>query len=701
MMKNSKLSKLLVAGVSIAMLTSALAPMAFAEESTTSSVSDTTYSVYVRGTTVSGSLSIHGTNVNFKDSNGTANTTSGDNRYIVYTYNVNYVDHDANKGVESIVPTNDGPTAFDISAFTPLITSNKAYVVDTDSGWVLSTGAATSDETIIKSISVEDLFEDYSYSADSTNYSNISFPLKEVATATVTVEAPTTGALAGTAKAKAGKVGETALYDKDTAENAAEKTVYAPLTADVVLPTYSFVPTNTDKAAFDGVTVVAKVGGAEKGKIENLGNGATFSLSDSRLNLGEYLKGYEDGEATTAVAITIEITAKFKDVSDKAVKLIVENVNTSIHTVVLDEDDKEKDADNADKVKTDAYPKVVAVDTYNDGLLASVVANYPSSGKKVVYGDTVKLPELKVVKLDTKTSKEVDNDNYKFLGWEVVCDKDVLADGVTPANGFVITDNTFKASDFKASKTDNETELKLVPKFLYTKTEDVHVYTFKPAVKNPNDTMNNYTVFDEKGKKVNVSNAPTTTWADFVEFEGGIFTDDKGVVSYYADKKDFNGKWVIDTTFTDIADDIYFVNGVQDTSAYGLKSYSGAEGWNFLVANGVVARDYNGLWISPEGVWYYLTKGCCQIPAEGIFQNTKDETLFHVFAKGKIDKTANGLKLYGDTWYNFVNGGCDTKAPTTVVEQDGAFFYVKAGVVDTTFSGEYEGHTFVNGWAAK
>ena len=35
MMKNSKLSKLLVAGVSVAMLASAFAPMAFAEESET------------------------------------------------------------------------------------------------------------------------------------------------------------------------------------------------------------------------------------------------------------------------------------------------------------------------------------------------------------------------------------------------------------------------------------------------------------------------------------------------------------------------------------------------------------------------------------------------------------------------------------------------------------------------------------------
>ena len=34
MMKNSKLSKLLVAGVSVAMLASALAPMAFADEET-------------------------------------------------------------------------------------------------------------------------------------------------------------------------------------------------------------------------------------------------------------------------------------------------------------------------------------------------------------------------------------------------------------------------------------------------------------------------------------------------------------------------------------------------------------------------------------------------------------------------------------------------------------------------------------------
>ena len=37
MMKNSKLSKLLVAGVSVAMLASALAPMAFAEEESVTS----------------------------------------------------------------------------------------------------------------------------------------------------------------------------------------------------------------------------------------------------------------------------------------------------------------------------------------------------------------------------------------------------------------------------------------------------------------------------------------------------------------------------------------------------------------------------------------------------------------------------------------------------------------------------------------
>ena len=46
-MKNSKLSKLLVAGVSVAMLASALAPMAFAEEASGTSEIETALKVYV------------------------------------------------------------------------------------------------------------------------------------------------------------------------------------------------------------------------------------------------------------------------------------------------------------------------------------------------------------------------------------------------------------------------------------------------------------------------------------------------------------------------------------------------------------------------------------------------------------------------------------------------------------------------------
>ena len=56
MMKNSKLSKLLVAGVSVAMLASALAPMAFAEETSNESVeTDDNVTFYVQVRTVNGS----------------------------------------------------------------------------------------------------------------------------------------------------------------------------------------------------------------------------------------------------------------------------------------------------------------------------------------------------------------------------------------------------------------------------------------------------------------------------------------------------------------------------------------------------------------------------------------------------------------------------------------------------------------------
>ena len=705
MMKNSKLSKLLVAGVSIAMLTSALAPMAFAEENSDVQLSaDTTYTVYVRATT-NKSLSINDNYISFKDVNNTESNPA--NGTIAYTYNVKYVDsNDVTKGVESILPTNNGPMTFDTTAFVPAAANNDSYVVDSEYGWVLcnKTNYDDGDVTNIYSISVADLFKDHSATFGSGFASNIAFPVKTVASAKVTVQQPTADDLTGDKYALGGKIGNITLYNEDTAEKvtADHAEVTAALTAEVTLPTYSFVATGTDKAAFDSATVVANVNGVKKGEIKDLANGASFSLTDSRLGLADYLNGYKDGEATTSYAITVVITPVYKDVSDKAVQLTVSSTGAP-KTYKLDEDDelveiKNTDADSAVRVVISGTHPMAPVDTYNDGLWKSVTNKY-GTGDAVAYGSTVKLPEMKVTK--TVNTKTVDDEDYIFIGWEVVSTGDVLADGVTPANGTVITDGIFKASDYKANKTAGRTTLSLVAKFLYDpQTTDEPVYTIKPAVKNPNDTMNNYTVFDEKGKKVNVSNAPTTTWADFVEFEGGIFTDDKGVVSYYADKKDFNGKWVVDTTVTGIADGIYFENGVQDTKACGLKKVAGDDSaFVYLVSDGVYKADYQGLWISEDKVWYYLVNGCCQTPADGVYEHTNG--WYYNFKDGKMVET-NGFELYGKDQYWFDAGECNTTGGARVAEHvDGFFYYVNNGIWDNTFNGELDGHTFVNGFAAE
>lgn len=165
---------------------------------------------------------------------------------------------------------------------------------------------------------------------------------------------------------------------------------------------------------------------------------------------------------------------------------------------------------------------------------------------------------------------------------------------------------------------------------------------------------------------------------------------------------------------------VYIENGVPVKDKYAYVEYDNAR---FLVANGVVASEVNGLAQDPEHLddWYFVAKGQIQEQTAGIVGY--DNEWFYVQG-GKLDTTFSGYKDYDggrflvavgriagevdglvqdphnpNDWYYVAEGQV---APYTgLVLYDEHWFYVADGKFDVTYTGpvEYDGETFdvING----
>ena len=235
---------------------------------------------------------------------------------------------------------------------------------------------------------------------------------------------------------------------------------------------------------------------------------------------------------------------------------------------------------------------------------------------------------------------------------------------------------------------DSAVTIELKPVFVKGNTPDP-VITYTPA-KTPNDKVSKLA----DGKFVE-----SKTWAEFNNFQGGLFYNEvDGTASYYQNKNN-EGKFVVDTTVNGLVDGIVFDKGVQDTEAYGLYKVSDADPFFYLVSDGVYQSDYNGMWEDEDGSVYKLEKGCTNTTFTGVY----DRGDWALSVKdSKVQKDETGFVLYGDTQHWFINGICNMKETEAVREHtDGNFYYTVGAKIDFTFNGECNGHTFVNGVASK
>ncbi len=185
-----------------------------------------------------------------------------------------------------------------------------------------------------------------------------------------------------------------------------------------------------------------------------------------------------------------------------------------------------------------------------------------------------------------------------------------------------------------------------------------------------------------------------------------------------------NNNNTVDKNFTGLKNEggtlYYYENGVRNTSKYGFIDFDGGK---FLVANGKVVSDMNGLANDPQksSDWYYLANGQAQIQYTGLVlydgawfyvSNGKLDTtisgyveydggLFYV-AAGQLKAEVNGLAQDAGTglWYYLANGQVQTQY-TGLALYDNTWFYVVNGALASDYIGyvEYDGSTFyvVNG----
>ena len=612
MMKNSKLSKLLVAGVSVAMLASALAPMAFAEEESVTSENAVLNVYFVAKSLDDGKFTV------------TSDTTKWAGYDVVLTSFTKSELEDSNADY------------IDFGVYTP---ANYKEVDYYEISW--PDNVSTTQKKLSKSstgISVEELLTRVGKTVNEVKEANTPLEIHvDVVTKDkdyVTVKFDTVGndAEGWTAAAITNLEGNT-FVDNNGSWNETKKIVIN----DVInLPSFTIT---TEDMYFAGYVIKNTTSGEYINSKKDLYNGTQLILNSDDVDAKDSIEIYPVIRSIETVGLELSKDAAINPTNNKAF------------------DD-------------------VAGKDYSDRVTLSA---YPVSGTATVkYGDTVKLPVL-----TTETA------GWTFSHWQTKKDVEYLkADGETKVKNYAFTDGIFDPTMFNANE-----DVVLVPVFVKGTTPE-SVTTYDPA-KTPNDKVKKYV----DGKFV-----ADVVYGTDIEFDGGLFFNQVDETFAYYLPINSQGKWVIDTTVNGLVDGVVYDKGVQDTKACGLYKVSDKDTFSYLVSNGAYLADYGeynedekryeGLWISEDKVWYYLVNGCCQTPADGVYEHTNG--WYYNFKDGKMVET-NGFQMHGTDFYWFVKGECKPEGGADCVEWDGDLYYIEGGKFVPTFNDTFKGSVFVNG----
>ncbi|MCR5091054.1 MAG: hypothetical protein K6C08_16270 [Oscillospiraceae bacterium] len=171
--------------------------------------------------------------------------------------------------------------------------------------------------------------------------------------------------------------------------------------------------------------------------------------------------------------------------------------------------------------------------------------------------------------------------------------------------------------------------------------------------------------------------------------KNGLTRDDDGVWRYYE-----NGILVFRTGFVEYNGARFLViNGVLADECNGLTLYE--ENWYYLSA-GRLRSDVTQL-VEYNGAWFYVTEGVLDRTKEGLTGYDGGE---FVVSEGQIHSELNGLWQAANAWYYIAEGQVQNQY-TGLAQYDGAWFYVVSGRLAEKYTGTvfYDGHEFyvVNG----
>lgn len=228
---------------------------------------------------------------------------------------------------------------------------------------------------------------------------------------------------------------------------------------------------------------------------------------------------------------------------------------------------------------------------------------------------------------------------------------------------------------------------------------------------------------DDKGQGGYIVLEAKFTRSDENNVDKKVVTVTSGKIPYYSSMDAYTGRTEPEVLNGIIVEDgvaKYYVNGVFQKDYTGMVT-DGAR--KFLVVEGLVAKDMNGLWYDEASkTWFFFVEGEVSVNHTGL--TLYDGEWFYV-ANGKLDEAVTGLVPYNggtflftegrlrndvnglwqdinnlDDWY-FLALGQVQNLYSGVAQYDGAFFVVKNGKLDTSYNGtiKYDGETFkvVNG----
>ena len=188
---------------------------------------------------------------------------------------------------------------------------------------------------------------------------------------------------------------------------------------------------------------------------------------------------------------------------------------------------------------------------------------------------------------------------------------------------------------------------------------------------------------DIKIPLVNIAGDCCMKWVD--ESRNPIFELGKGVI--YIESL----RWESDGL-------VYYYKGEIDTEYTGIRSDAGQVDIEWLVENGYVTGQYNGLYYE-NGIWYYIQESARHYDYTGSYEY--DGSVWYI-ENGIVDTDYTGSCLYGDedmSWCIIKDGKLDTTY-TGMYNCKGEWVYINKGRQDRSYLGMAKnqyGVWFING----